>query len=132
MDDDIPQLWDYLQSKVAPFVRNLFAGVSAGTVQQQDHGLGIWEALTNRLPSLSRREVNPWYCSKNFFNGIYKLRLQASADDHWHNYCPCIGLVCANSIVISRPLSCSRHFESLENGNLKSLSSHMYIQCNSI
>lgn len=71
MEGDVPQIWDYLESKVAPFIADLFSGVrDAGcrveaTPRQPSAQQSVWDILGNFKNPLSKKQV---------LNGLYTCR----------------------------------------------------------
>ena len=60
MEGDVPQIWDYLENKVAPFIAGLFSGVQdAGCIQatQSSAKRTVWDTLSDFKNPLSKKQV---------------------------------------------------------------------------
>jgi len=60
MGEDLQIIWSYLETKVAPFIAELFSGVhdSNSVVQNTDlKTVSVWDILTNLKEPLSKKQV---------------------------------------------------------------------------
>ncbi|XP_068723733.1 uncharacterized protein [Montipora capricornis] len=61
MEEDVPDIWEYLESKIAPFIVRLFSGVqdSSSALQQSACCIpkSVWEILKDLKQPLSKKEA---------------------------------------------------------------------------
>ena len=61
LEEDIPIVWEYVRSKVAPFIRVLFSGVQdsscVNSLEQTSSNQTVWEILANVKHPLSKKQV---------------------------------------------------------------------------
>jgi len=61
MEEDLPIVWEYLETKIAPFIVKLFSGVqdSSSALQQSARCIqkSVWEILKDLKQPLSKKEV---------------------------------------------------------------------------
>ena len=71
IEDDTALVWDYLQSKIVPFIEDLFCGVqdSSSTLMNPPNTQIVWETLANFSQPLSKKQV------LSIFHGIAILQL---------------------------------------------------------
>jgi len=65
MGEDLQIIWSYLETKVAPFIAELFSGVhdSNSVVQNTDlKTVSVWDILTNLKEPLSKKQVLLFNC----------------------------------------------------------------------
>ena len=59
MEEDVPVIWEYLESKIAPFIVRLFSGVqdSSSALQQSACCIpkSVWEILKDLKQPLSKK-----------------------------------------------------------------------------
>lgn len=60
MEEDIPIIWDYLETKIAPFIVELFSGVQDSSSALQQSACiqqSVWDILADFKQPLSKKEV---------------------------------------------------------------------------
>lgn len=61
MEDDLPIIWNYLETKIAPYITNPFSRVqdSSSVSQQSADSIqqSVWDILRDLKQSLSKEEV---------------------------------------------------------------------------
>ena len=83
MEEDLPIIWDYLETKIAPFIVKLFSGVqdSSSALQQPTHGIqkSVWDILTDLKQPLSKKIRGDLSRKAN-----YRLKNRADQNNRCH------------------------------------------------